>query len=125
MPSPVFRGKVARMRRKGSALLRAVARRDLLLGGVLGRRVLDQRRDDGVVGGVPVGNDVPLLAVPLVDAAQSRTFMVGARHLDRSDHALEAELLDALSSEVEVLDAPAHLLTRHRLVGTWPWRCGS
>src|SRR4029077_8985949 len=76
-----------------SALLRAVARRDLLLGGVLGRRVLDQRRDDGVVGGVPVGDHVPLLAVPLVDAAEAGAFMVGARHLDRSDHTLEAELL--------------------------------
>jgi hypothetical protein len=42
--------------------------------------------------------------------------MVGARHLDRPDHALEAELLDALGGEIEMLDAPAHLLAGHRLV---------
>src|SRR5258706_864296 len=51
-----FEGAERRKRRR-SALLGAVARRDLLLGGVLGRPVLDQRRDDRVVARVPLGDD--------------------------------------------------------------------
>ena len=42
--------------------------------------------------------------------------MVGARELERRDQAFEADLLDALVVEVEVLQAPAHLLAGHRLV---------
>src|ERR1051325_9172333 len=85
----------ALMRAPASSLARcstrpgAVARRDLLLGRVLGRGVLDQRLDDRIVGGVPVGDHVPLLAVPLVDTAEPRALVIGARDLDRSDHALE------------------------------------
>src|SRR5690349_648536 len=90
------RGGRERERRRGSALLGAVARRDLLLGRVLGGDVLDQRRQDRIVAGVPVGDHLPLLAVPLVDAAEPCALMVAARDLDRSDHALEAELLDAV-----------------------------
>src|SRR5262249_54348359 len=99
-----------------SGLLGAVAWRGLLLGPVLGCGVLDDRLDDRIVAGEPVGDHVPLLAVPLVDPAETRALMVGARDLDRSDHALEAELLDAVGGEVEMLDAPAHLLAGHRLV---------
>src|SRR5580693_5089358 len=79
-----------------SALLRTVARGDLLFRRILAGGVLHQRLDDGVVGGEPVGDHLPLFAVPLVDAAEPRAFMVGAGDLDRSDHAFEAELLDAL-----------------------------
>src|SRR5258707_12686647 len=99
-----------------SALLRAVARGDLLLRCVLAGRVLDQRFDDGIVGGEPVGDHLPLLAVPLVDAAETGALVVAAGDLDRSDHALEAELLDAVGREVEMLEAPAHLFAGHRLV---------
>src|SRR5262249_32043083 len=98
------------------ALLRAVAGGDLLLRRVLAGRRLHQRLDDRVVPGEPVGDHVPLLAVPLVHAAEPRAFVVGTGHLERSDHALEAELLDAVGGEVEVLEAPAHLLAGHRLV---------
>src|SRR5690554_1708443 len=49
-----------------SALLRAVARRDLLLGRVLGRSVLDHRVEDRQVGLVVARDDLPLLAVPLL-----------------------------------------------------------
>src|SRR5262249_24480454 len=98
------------------ALLRAVARGDLLLRRVLLGRRLDQRLDDGVVAGGPVRDHVPLLAVPLVDAAQPRALVVGAGHLERADHALKAKLLDAVGGEVEMLEAPAHLFPGHRLV---------
>src|SRR5262245_12835427 len=53
MPSPALRGKVARSAGRGLALLRAVARGDLLLGGVLAGDFLHQRLDDGVVGREP------------------------------------------------------------------------
>ena len=68
---------------------------DLLVGGVLRRHVLDERLGDLLVGGVPVGDDLPLLAVPLLDAAVARAFVVGAGDLDRLQHAFEAQLLDA------------------------------
>ena len=42
--------------------------------------------------------------------------MIGAGHLDRLQHALEAELLDAVGGDVEVLEAPPHLLAGQRLV---------
>src|SRR6476469_1212369 len=65
LPLAGERRKAGTQRR--SALLGAVARRDLLLRRVLAGDVLDQRRQDRVVGSVPVGDDLPLLAVPLVD----------------------------------------------------------
>src|SRR6516164_7307051 len=114
LPGAAFGAGAAFM--PGLALLRAVACGDLLLRRVLLSRRLDQRLDDGVVAGEPVRNDVPLLAVPLVDAAQPRALVVGAGHLERADHALEAELLDAVGSKIEMLEAPAYLLAGHRLV---------
>src|SRR5260370_42161818 len=100
-PPPPKTGEESASRRR-SALLRAVARDDLLLGGVLLRRGLDQRLQDAVVAGIPVGDDLPLLAVPLVEAAQPRAFVVAARHLDRSDHAFAAELLDSFGGQLEM-----------------------
>ena len=63
---------------RSSALLRAVADGELLLLGVLLRRGLDHRLQHLVVGLVPVGDHVPLGAVPLLDAAGARAFVVGA-----------------------------------------------
>src|SRR5215471_20857007 len=69
------------------------AGRDLLLGRVLSRGLLDHGRDHAVVASVPVGRDLPVLAIPGLDAPHARTLVVGAGHLDRPQHALEAELL--------------------------------
>src|SRR5262245_14109369 len=77
------------------ALLRAVARGDLLLRGVVGRDLLHQRLGHLLVGGVPVGDDLPGLAVPLHDAPVARALVVGTGDLDRAQHAVEAQLLDA------------------------------
>src|SRR5437763_1432134 len=82
-------------RHERSALLGAVARLDLLLRAVLGRRVLDHRVEDAAIGGVVVGDDLPLLAVPLLDAGLVRALVILAGELHWRDHALEAELLDA------------------------------
>src|SRR5690348_14420338 len=89
---------------------------ELLLGRVLGRRVLDQRLDHVVVRRVPVRRDVPVLAVPGLDAGGAGALVVGAAHLDRLELAFEAELLEAVGREIEVLETPAHLLAGHRLV---------
>src|SRR5262245_24224869 len=88
----------------------------LLVRRVLGRGVFYERLDDVVVRGVPVRRDAPVLAVPGLDTAGARALVVGAAHLDRLEHAFEAELLDAIGGNVEVLQAPAHLLAGHRLV---------
>src|SRR5712692_300300 len=90
--------------------------RDLLLGRVLGRGILDHGRYYAVVAGVPIRRDLPVLAVPGLDAAGARAFMVLARYFDGLQHAFEAELLDAIGGDVEVLEAQAHLLAGQRLL---------
>src|SRR5439155_651935 len=86
----------------------------LLFGRVLGRRLLDHRRDDGIVGRDPIRRDIPFLAVPGLDAAHSRAFMVLAGDLERLQLVFEAELLQPFCSQVEVFEAPPNLLTGQR-----------
>src|SRR5687767_5804147 len=99
-----------------SALLGAVADGELLLLGVLLRRGVDHRLQHLVVRLVPVGNHRPFGAVPLLDAAGTRAFVVVAGHLERLQHALESELLETGGADIEVLDTPAHLLAGERFV---------
>src|SRR5436190_21532966 len=61
-----------------SALLAAIAHGELLLVGVLLGRGVDHRLDHLVVRRVPVADDVPLGAVPLLDTALTGTLVVGA-----------------------------------------------
>src|SRR5690606_28355661 len=63
-----------------------------------------------------------LLTVPLMQAGLVRPLMVSAGQLDRLQHALEPQLLDALSGKVQVFEAPADLLARQRLVAQLPLR---
>src|SRR5205085_8224851 len=91
-------------------------RRDLLFRRISRRRLLDHGRDHGVVAGVPVGRDLPVLAVPGLNATAARAFVVFARHLDRPQFTFEAQLLEPISGEIEVLDTPAHLLTGQGLL---------
>src|SRR5207249_2595543 len=105
--------RIAQMR---SAFLRAVARLDLLLSGIFRGNIVDERFGDGLVGRVPVGDDFPALAVPLLYAPLARTLVVGAGNLDRLQHALEAEFLDTCIGDVEVLQTPTDLLARQRLL---------
>src|SRR5262249_45116770 len=92
------------------------AGRDVLFSRVFCRRVLDHGCDHVVVTDVPVGRDLPVLAVPGLDAPGARAFVVGARHLDRLEHVLETELLEAVGADVQILETPAHLLASHRLL---------
>src|SRR5437879_4401947 len=99
-----------------SSLFRAVARLDVLLRGILRGNFVDERFGLGLVGRVPVRDDFPALAVPLLYAPVPRALMVGAGNPDRLQHALEAEILDTCIREVEVLQTPADLLARQRLL---------
>src|SRR5262249_20493210 len=90
--------------------------RELLFSRVLGRRFLHHRSDHRVVGRDPIRRDIPLLAVPSLDPARARALVIGAGHLDRPQLALESELLEAIGGEVEILEAPAHLLAGERLL---------
>src|SRR5262249_11631772 len=73
----------------------------VLFSRVFCRRVLDHGCDHVVVTDVPVGRNLPVLAVPGLDAPGARAFVVGARHLDRLEHVLETELLEAVGADVE------------------------
>src|SRR5882757_4103045 len=99
-----------------SAFFRTVARLDLLLRGIFRGNIIDERFGDRLVGRVPVGDDFPALAVPLLYAPLARALVVGAGNLDRPQHALEAEFLEACIGEVEVLQTPTDLLARERLL---------
>src|SRR3990170_2357310 len=64
----------------------------------------------------PVGDDVPLLAVPLLDQRHPVALVILAGDAERAHHPFHAHLLEPLLREVQVLEAPAHLLARERLV---------
>src|SRR5207245_4545443 len=96
--------------------LRAVAHRVAELLRLLDGFRLDLWSDDLAYGRDPVGDDVPLLAVPLLDEHGAIAFMVLAGHLDRMRKALHADLLEPLLGQVEILEAPAHFLAGERLL---------
>src|SRR5947207_6730780 len=93
-------------------LLAAVALRVAELLGLVDGGRLDLPADDVLHGLDPVRDDVPLLAVPLLDQDRAAALMVLARDLDRVREALHPDLLEALLGQVQVLEAPAHLLGR-------------
>src|SRR5439155_6463077 len=80
------------------------------------RRGLELRPDHVAHHGNPVGHDVPLLAVPLLEHHRAGALVILAGHLDGMGEALHAELLEPRLGEVEVLEPPAHLGTREGLV---------
>src|ERR1051325_11503991 len=75
-------------------LLRAVALRVVELLALFGRRRLDLRPHDVAHRLDPVGDDVPLLAVPLLDQHGAVAFVVLAADLDRMREALHSELVE-------------------------------
>src|SRR4030088_331863 len=99
-----------------SAFFRAVARLDLLLRGIFRGNIVDERFGDGWVGRVPVGEDFPPLAVPLLHAPLARALVVATGNLDRLQHALEAEFLETCIGDGEVLQTPTDLLARQRFL---------
>src|SRR2546427_8757424 len=101
--------------RRGSALFAAIARGDALLRSVLRRGFLDHGPHDRLVGGDPVGDRVPLRAVPLQELHRPASLVVHAGHFQRLHKAGRAELLELLVVDAEVFEAPADLVAGHRL----------
>src|SRR5688500_6391574 len=97
-------------------LFRAVAFLVRELAAFLHRRFLDLGAEDVAHRFDPVGDEAPLLTVPLLDDRHRVAFVVLASHLDRPHHPLHAQLLDALFGEVQVLESPPYLLAGERLV---------
>src|SRR6267142_7131058 len=109
-------GRAAPFRRLTTLLLlAAVALRVAELLGLVGSGQFDLRAQHVLHGLDPVRDDVPLLAVPLLDEERAAALVVLARDLDRVGEALHADLFEALLGQVQVLEAPAHLLGRRRL----------
>src|SRR6478752_10331193 len=95
--------------------LAAIAQRDLLFGRVLGRALLDHLLGQRAVARHERCQRLEFLAVPLLELDHARAFMIGAARLDRREQAGRAKLLQPRFGEVEMLEAPAHLLGRHHL----------
>src|SRR6266542_7153562 len=96
--------------------LGAIARRDAFLLGVGGRGFFDHRAHDRLIRFDPVGDDVPLLAVPLLELDRAASLVIHAGDLDRLQESDGAELLQALLIDVQVLQTPAHLLAGQRFL---------
>src|SRR5215813_14792028 len=95
-------------------LLAAVALRVAELLSLLDSGRLDLRAHDVLHRLHPVGNDVPLLAVPLLHENRAGALVVLARHVDRVRELRHPQLLEPFFREVEVFEAPANLLrVRH------------
>src|SRR6185436_5560875 len=87
--------------------------RQLLLGRVFTRRLLDHRADLRLVADDPVRRDrLPGLAVPQLDLDGARTFVILARGLDRREHAISAECLLLCFVDIQILEAPPDLRGR-------------
>src|SRR2546428_5860686 len=91
-------------------LLRAVAHRVVELLGLVDGRRLELRPHDVANRLAPVGDDIPLFAVPLLDAREAVALWALAGHAERAHHAPHASLLEALVGAVALFAAPAHLL---------------
>src|SRR5687767_6141968 len=100
-----------------SLLFAAVPLRVPELLALLDRGRLDLRANDVAHRRDPVGDQGPLLPVPLLDANRSVALVVLAAHLEGVREALHAELLEPLVGEVQILEAPADLLGGRRRLG--------
>src|ERR1700687_2879462 len=69
--------------RQALRLLRTVARSDVLLPSVFRRRLPDHCAHELLVRLDPVGDHLPLVAVPLLDLYRAAAFVIGAGHLQR------------------------------------------
>ena len=106
-----MRDPPAKLRRRLCA-----AQLPIVLLGIVCGRLLKLRPYDLAHGGNPVGELLPLFAIPLLDKDRAIAFMVLAGHLDWSCKPLEPQFLQACLRQVEMLKPPPHLLTRQWLV---------
>src|SRR6266705_1316569 len=100
----------------GGPHLRAGPRRDALVLRILRRCRLDQGPHQRLIRRDPVGDDHPLLAVPLLELDAPAPLMIAAREGERGDQALRSQLLERRGREGEVVEPPLHLRPRQGLV---------
>src|SRR5258706_14549181 len=86
--------------------LRAVARRNSLLLRVGGRGFLDHWAHDRLVGLDPVGDQLPPLAVPLLELVRAPALVVRAGNLNRMQEVVGAEILDSFQFYHYLLPPP-------------------
>src|SRR5258708_20708294 len=99
-----------------SEVLAAIARRNSLFFGIRVRRFLDDRAQQCAIRLNPAANDLPLLAVPLLEAYGAAALVIGARQFQRLNEAVRAQLLQTRVVEIQVLKTPADLFARKRVV---------
>src|SRR5574343_602462 len=99
---PLTFSKGALMSASALALSRRPSRQLLLTGVLVGSR-LHHRLEQRLVRLVPVGAEVPLLAVPGVHPHRGRPLVVEAAGADRTDHAGEAQGGELLVVQRQVL----------------------
>src|SRR5579864_4483494 len=95
--------------------LAAVSRRDLLFRRVLGGALHDHLVHQRAIARHERRQRLELLAVPLLELDHPRALVVQAARLHRREQAGCTQFLEPRLGEVEVLQAPAHLLGRHDL----------
>ena len=64
----------------------------------------------------PIGDEFPVLPVPLLDAHLAVAFVVITRQCNRHHQPVGAQLCDALGSDVEMFVAPLNLFALERLL---------
>src|SRR6516165_5001031 len=114
-PSPMRERESQRDFSERASARAAIARSDVLFLRVGGRRLLDHRTHELAIGLDPVGDNLPLVAVPLQELDRAASLMVGAGDLERLHETGCTELLEPRLADLQVLDAPAHLLGCDRL----------
>src|SRR5271169_2451331 len=101
--------------RWGSHHLCTIARGDTFLFRVVQRRFLVHLGQHRPVRLYPVGDKLPVLPVPLLDANHAIALVVVAGERSRHHQPIGAELRDELRCDVEVLVPPLHLFALERL----------
>src|SRR5271166_6393609 len=79
-------------------------------------RLVDQRLDLRCVRADEVADLRPFRAVPLLHEGRRMAVVVGASRLERNRETIEADRLEAGGVDVEIFEAPAHVLAGHDLL---------
>src|SRR5512138_167395 len=101
--------------RVASAILAAIARRELLFRGVLARLFLGHLAGQRSIARHERRHLLEAGPVPLLELHHPRAFMVFAARLDRGEESAGAELLDPRLGQVQMLETPANLFGCHHL----------
>src|ERR687897_80744 len=89
--------------------LRAIALCVAELLALFRRGRFDLRPHDVAHGRDEIRDDVPLLAIPLLDEHGAVALVILARHLHGMREPLHPDLLESLVGQIQIFQAPAHL----------------